>query len=139
MILLHDAIWSFSWIELAWILTAGTGIYLAGLNAFEAVLDLRALSGRQNGRRRVAIGSIRREVVRGFVNVCFLAVGIVAGFYPANPAATVLGVAVSLVLLIASVAYNTNSWLDRQDRIYLMQYGMQARDDKGRFTSDKDE
>lgn len=137
MILLNDAIWNFSWIELAWILTAISGVYLAGLNAWEALLDLQALGGKQNGRRRVAIGSIRREVVRGFVNVCFLGVGIVAGFYPANPAATLLGVAVSIVLLIASVAYNTNSWLDRRDRIYLMQYGMQARDDKGRFTKDQ--
>lgn len=135
MILLQDAVGSFSWVELAWVLTAISGVYLAGLNAYEAVLDLRALGGKQNGRRRVAVGSIRREVVRAFVNLCFLAVGVVAGFYPANPNATFLGVLVSLVLLIASLAYNANSWLDRRDRIYLMQYGMQPRDDKGRFTS----
>jgi len=135
MIILQDALGHFSWVELAWVLTAISGVYLAGLNAYEAVLDLKALNGKQNGRRRVAVGSIRREVIRGFVNVCFLAVGIVAGFYPANPHSTLLGVAVSLVLLIASIAYNANSWLDRRDRIYLMQYGMQPRDDKGRFTS----
>lgn len=137
MILLNDAIANFSWIELAWIACAASGIYLAGLNAWEAWLDLQALGGKQNGRRRVAVGSIRREVVRGFVNVCFLAVGIVAGFYPANPTATVLGLAVSMVLLIASLAYNANSWLDRRDRIYLMTYGMQARDDRGRFVKDE--
>ena len=137
MILLQDALWNFSWVELAWIASAASGIYLAGINAWEAWLDLQALNGKRNGRRRVATGSIRREVIRGFVNVCFLGVGIVAGFYPANPAATLLGVAVSLVLLIASLAYNANSWLDRRDRIYLMTYGMQARDDKGRFTKDE--
>lgn len=139
MILLDDAILNFSWIELAWVLTALSGIFLAGLNAYEAWLDYVSLGGKQNGRRRVALGSIRREALRGVVNVLFLSVGVVAGFYPANPAATFLGLIVSLVLVLASVAYNVNSFLDRQDRIYLMTHGLQARDDKGRFTSDKDD
>lgn len=136
MILLQDALGYFSWVELAWVLTALSGIYLAALNGYEAYLDYQALGGVSNGRRRVAIGSIRREVLRGFVNICFLGVGILAGFFPANPNATPLGMAVSLVLVVASVAYNLNSWFDRQDRIYLMTHGLQARDEAGRFTKE---
>ena len=137
MILTRDLIGSVSPIELAWLLSAVSGLYLSRLNAWEAVLDFRALNGRRNGRRRIATGTIRREAVRGFVNAIFLGVGIVAALTPANPHATPLGVAVSLALLLASVAYNLNSFLDRQDRLYLMNYGLQPRDEAGRFTKDE--
>ena len=36
-------------------------------------------------------------------------------------------------LLLASFAMNANSYFDRRDRLYLLEYGIQARDDKGRF------
>jgi polyferredoxin len=137
VILLQDAIGSASWIELAWLATALGGLYLSGLNAWEAILDFRALNGKRNGRRRIAVGTVRREAVRGLVNAIFLGIGIVAVLTPANPNATPLGVAVSLGLLLASVAYNLNSLLDRQDRLYLMQYGLQPRDEHGRFTADR--
>ena len=138
MILLRDLIGSVSTVELLWIFTAMSGLYLAGLNAWEAILDYRALGGKRNGRRRIALGTVRREALRGLVNAIFLGIGIVAAATPANPAATPLGAAVSLGLLIASVAYNANSLLDRADRIYLLRYGLQPRDDHGRFVSDKE-
>ena len=138
MILLRDLIGSVSTVELLWLFTAMSGLYLAGLNAWEAILDYRALGGKRNGRRRIALGTVRREALRGLVNAIFLGIGIVAAATPANPAATPLGVAVSLGLLIASVAYNANSLLDRADRIYLLRYGLQPRDDHGRFVSDKE-
>lgn len=134
MILLNDVLGNASLIELAWILTAAAGIFVAGLNALEATGDFRALGGVRNGRRRIAIGTIRREIIRMFVNVLFLPVGVVAAFIPANPHSTWLGVYISLTLLLASVAYNANSLLDRADRKYLMRYGIQARDEHGRFT-----
>ena len=138
MILLRDLIGSVSTVELLWLFTAMSGLYLAGLNAWEAILDYRALGGKRNGRRRIALGTVRREALRGLVNAIFLGIGIVAAATPANPAATPLGAAVSLGLLIASVAYNANSLLDRADRIYLLRYGLQPRDDHGRFVSDKE-
>lgn len=134
MILLRDFIGTISPVEAAWLLTAVVGIYLSGINSWEAILDFRALGGRRNGRRRIAVGTIRRETVRGLVNAIFLGIGVVAALTPANPAATPLGVAVSLGLLLASMAYNLNSYLDRRDRVYLMEHGLQARDEFGRFT-----
>ena len=136
MILLQDVIGSASWGEIAWLLTAFAGLYLSGLNAWEAVLDFKALNGKRNGRRRIALGTIRREGLRGVVNAIFLGIGIVAAVIPANPNATPLGVAISLALLMASIAYNANSYMDRRDRIYLMEFGMQPRDAQGRFTKE---
>ena len=138
MILLRDVVGSMSLIEIAWLLTALTGLYLSGLNAWEAILDYHALGGRRNGRRRIALGTVRREALRGLVNAIFLGIGIVAAATPANPSATPLGVAVSLGLLLASVAYNLNSALDRADRIYLLRYGLQPRGPDGKFVSDKE-
>ena len=136
MILLQDVLGTASLIELAWFLTALTGLYLSALNSWEAVLDYRALGGRRNGRRRIALGTVRREGLRGLVNATFLGIGLVAILTPANPNSTPLGIAVSLGLLLASVAYNLNSALDRADRIYLMTHGLQSRDEAGRFTRD---
>ena len=136
MILIQDVVGTASPIELAWLITALSGLYISGLNAWEAILDFRALDGKRNGRRRIAIGTVRGEAVRGLVNAIFLGIGIVAVLTPANPAATPLGVAVSLALLLASVAYNVDSFLDRTDRIYFMRYGLQLRDESGRFTKD---
>ena len=134
MILLNPLVGSVSYIEAAWLLTALAGLYLSALNAWEAILDFRALGGRRNGRRRIALGTVRREAVRGVVNAIFLGIGGVAALTPANPNATPLGVAISLGLLMASVAYNINSLLDRTDRLYLMEHGLQSRDEHGRFT-----
>jgi hypothetical protein len=134
MILLQDVLGTASLIELAWFLTALTGLYLSALNSWEAILDFRALGGKRNGRRRIALGTVRRESVRGLVNAIFLGIGLVALLTPAPESITPLGVAVSLGLLMASVAYNLNSALDRADRIYLMTHGLQSRDEAGRFT-----
>jgi hypothetical protein len=136
MILVQDLVGTISLIELAWLLSAIAGLFLSHLNGWEAILDYRALNGRKNGRRRIAVGSIRREAVRGVVNAIFLGIGLVAALIPANPAATPLGVAISVALLMASVAYNLNSYFDRLDRIYLMRYGLQPRDESGRFVKD---
>lgn len=136
MILLQSALGTVSWIELAWLVTAIVGLFLSHLNGWEAILDFRALNGRKNGRRRIAVGSIRREALRGVVNAIFLGIGIVAALVPANPNSTPLGVAISVALLLASVAYNTNSYFDRRDRIYLMHFGLQPRDEAGRFTKE---
>lgn len=138
MILVRDLIGSISPLEAGWLICAIAGLFLSGLNAWEAILDFRALAGKVNGRRRIAVGTIRREAVRGLVNSIFLGVGLVAALTPANPNATPLGVAVGLALLIAAGAFNVNSYLDRQDRIYLLKYGLQPRDEKGRFTKDEE-
>ena len=136
MILLHDLVGSFSVLELVWSVIALGGIVIAALNAWEALADYRALGGRQNGRRVVAIGNIRREIIRIGADVAFLGVGLYAGTVPANPHATMLGVVLTSCLVVGSLGFNLNSWLDRRDRIYLMRYGMQSRDETGRFVKD---
>ena len=133
MILLRDLLGTASLIEILWLATALAGLYLSAINAWEAILDFRALGGKRNGRYRLALGTIRREFIRGLVNAIFLGIGIVAAVTPANPNSTPLGVAVALGLLMASVSYNANSALDRADRIYLMRHGMQSRDEHGKF------
>lgn len=134
MILLRDLVGNFSPAELIYVAIALAGLFLATLNVREALQDFHALGGKRNGRRRIAVGTIRREILRGIVNVLLGGVGVYAGTIPANPAATLLGVLISGVFILAAAIYNLNSWLDRQDRIYLLTYGLQARDEHGRFT-----
>ena len=114
-------------IELGWTGLALVGIWLAYLNGSEANRDLRALGGMTNGRRTIAVGNLRREVVRGLVQVDFAILGGMAMFDILVGPVFVSG------LLLASFAMNANSYFDRRDRLYLLEYGIQARDDKGRF------
>ena len=114
-------------IELLWTALALGGMWLAYVNGSEANRDLRALNGMTNGRRTIAIGNLRREVIRGLVQVDFLILGIMAIFDVLVGPVFVSG------LLLASFAMNANSYFDRRDRLYLLEYGIQARDDKGRF------
>ena len=116
-------------IELLWTFLAIAGMWLAYVNGSEANRDLRALNGKTNGRRTIAIGNLRREVIRGIVQVDFLILGVMAIFDILVGPVFVSG------LLLASFAMQLNSYLDRRDRIYLLEHGMAARDDKGRFIS----
>lgn len=113
-----------------WIALAVSGIWLARVNALEALRDYQALGGSRNGRRTIAVGNIRREVVRGLIQVDFLILGVLALLDVLSSVVFVSG------LLLASVGMQVNSYLDRRDRTYLTANGLQPRDDQGRFTKE---
>lgn len=108
-----------------WMLIAAIGLYFAVVNGRESLADYQALGGKVNGRRTIAVGNLRREIVRGLIAFDFLTLGVLA----------LLGVTGAVVpgLILASAGMTLNSYLDRRDRLYLMENGMQARDQLGRF------
>lgn len=112
-------------VVIAWMLIAEFGIYLAYLNGIESQADLQALGGRTNGRRAIAVGNLRREIVRGLIAADFIAIG----------AMSLLGLTGAAVpgLILGSAGMALNSYLDRRDRLYLLQNGLQPRDEAGRF------
>ena len=113
-------------IVLLWLALAQVGLYLAYRNGIEALADHQALGGKQNGRRTIAVGNLRREIVRGLIAFDFIVIGILVLLGARGIAAP--------GLILAAAGMNLNSWLDRRDRLYLMQHGLQARDELGRFT-----
>jgi hypothetical protein len=115
---------------LVWLGLAASGIWLAYVNGNEALQDFQALGGHTNGRRTISVGNIRREIIRGLIQVDFAILGILALLDVLGGVVFVAG------LLLASVGMQTNSWLDRRDRVYLNRYGIQARDESGRFTKE---
>lgn len=116
-------------IEIVWTALALVGFYFASLNAREALEDYQALGGRQNGRRTIALNTIRREAVRMLIALDFLAIGVMALFDVTPREVIALG------LLLASAGHTVNSYLDRRERLYLLEFGLTPRDSKGRFTS----
>ena len=112
-------------IVIVWMLIAEFGVYLAYLNGIESQADLQALGGRTNGRRAIAIGNLRREIVRGLIAADFIAIGamVLLGYTGAAAPGLILG----------SAGMALNSYLDRRDRLYLMRHGLQARDAEGKF------
>jgi hypothetical protein len=115
-------------IVIAWIALAIVGLWVSHLNGLEAIRDYQALGGKLNGRRTIAIGNLRREIVRGMIQLDFIIIGVLAIM-------EVRAVAVP-GLFLASAGMVLNSYLDRRDRIYLLRYGLQARDESGRFVKD---
>lgn len=115
-------------IVVLWMVIAELGFYLAYLNGMESMADYQALGGKTNGRRTIAIGNMRREIVRGLIAFDFIAIGILVlvGFR---------GVAAP-GLILAAAGMVLNSYLDRRDRLYLLRYGLQARDAEGKFTAE---
>ena len=112
-------------IVIAWIVIAETGLYLAYLNGAESLADYQALGGSLNGRRTIAVGNMRREIVRGLIAFDFIAIGALVLVGARGVAAP--------GLILASAGMVLNSYLDRRDRMYLLKYGIQARDELGRF------
>ena len=62
------------------------------------------------------------------IQLDFLAIGVMA-LVDVTPAAVI-----TLGLLLAAAGMTLNSYLDRRERMYLLEYGLQPRDSKGRFT-----
>ena len=110
-----------------WIALALLGVWLAYRNGMEAYQDFQALGGKTNGRRTLAVANLRREIVRGLIHLDFIAIGLLVLFDFRGVAAP--------GLILGSAGLVLNSYLDRRDRVYLMEHGMAARDDKGRFIS----
>src|SRR5690606_14212528 len=59
-----------------WIALALLGLYASHLNGIEAIRDFQAVESKTNGRRTIAVGNLRREVVRGLIQFDFLIIGI---------------------------------------------------------------
>ena len=116
-------------IEIVWTALAVAGFSFAALNARESLEDYQALGGKQNGRRTIALNTIRRESVRMLIALDFIAIGVMALFDVAP------GGVIALGLLLASAGHTVNSYLDRRERLYLLEFGLTPRDSKGRFTS----
>jgi hypothetical protein len=115
-------------IVVGWLLLAEIGVYLAHQNGKESLADYHALGGHVNGRRTIAIGNLRREIVRGLIALDFITIG----------GLTLLGVSGVVVpgLYLASAGMALNSYLDRRDRLYLTTNGIQARGPDGRYVKD---
>lgn len=126
---------NFSLVELIWTALAFAGMYFSGLNAWEAASDFRALSGRQNGRRRIATDHVRHESSRIVIFFLYTVIGIWAGLTAPPPTD---GVSILSVILVGTSAILVvNSILDRRSRVYLMTYGSQARDQDGMETQNQ--
>lgn len=133
-----DFIGAWSVIELIWTGIALIGFVFSLINIGGYLRDLRALGGRQNGRRRLTRGDIRRESFRIVYYLIAIVAGILSGYQHSQPnSPSPAGLVILSILILMSAIQTAQSILDRLDNRYLMRYGLQSRDEAGRFTSDK--
>ena len=105
-----------------WIALALFGIWLSIRNGLEAYRDFQALGGLANGRRTLAVANLRREIVRGLVHVDFITIGLLVLLEMRSVAAP--------GLILGAAGLVLNSYLDRRDRIYLMEHSIAETQDQ---------
>jgi hypothetical protein len=133
--LTRDLIGTWSALELLWTGLALIGLAFSSVNIRDRVLDLLSLGGRKNGRRRLALGDIRREAVRIVYYLAAIVSGVLAGGQAAPPdGLTPAGLVIVSALVLMLVLQVSQSVFDRLDSAYLARYGLTPRDEKGRFT-----
>lgn len=133
-ILLDSIIGEASPVELAWTALGLIGIYFGLLNAVEAWINRGALGRQTNGRRVLANRAIRRESIKGVIFSLAIALGVLASLAPSAPVRSETALIGSLILIVILTLLVVDSILDRRDDKYLVRWGVQGRDEKGRFT-----
>jgi hypothetical protein len=120
--------------ELLFLASAFVGVWFSRVNMVESWGDYKALGGIANGRRAIAVASILTETLLLSIHALYIIAGIVAAFTPASGNATSLTVLILSILVYASWAVTAISIVSRRLRRYLTTFGLQARDEHGRFT-----
>lgn len=100
-------------IELAWTLVSLAGLLAAVWGVFDAWGDLRALEGVANGRRIIARGYLRAELIRVAIQAILLGLGIGPLLDPAPVRSSVF----VLALMAVNVLLLANSVLAGIDRL----------------------
>lgn len=130
----HDLIHYASGFEILFGISALIGAWISRRNFHEAWADYRAAAGITNGRRYVAVATIAIETILGSVHALYLIATVIAVNLPASGQVTPVGILIQTILVYASWGMTAISWITRKVRLYLDNHGLQARDDKGRFT-----
>ena len=132
-----DLIGAASGFEILFLASALVGTYFSRLNLLESWQDWRALGSITNGRRAIALATIITETLLLSIHALYIIAALFAVTQHSPGNTTAVGVLILSILVYASWAITAISVVSRRLRRYLSQYGMQPRDDKGRFISDK--
>lgn len=120
--------------ELLFLASALVGVGFSRLNFAESWGDYRALGGITNGRRAVAVATIVIETLLLSIHALYIIAALFAVSQPNSGQTTAVGILILSILVYASWAITAISIISRRLRRYLTQYGLQARDEHGRFT-----
>ena len=116
--------------ELLWTLIAAVGTYFSLLNVRNGFKDLRALKQISNGRSIVALGNIRRDLLRSIIQGTYFVIGLWAGFSsePVTHPSTAR-VVLSIALLSTSIVLTYSAYLDAKDRKKLLTDGFRMHEE----------
>ena len=132
-----DLIGNASGFEILFLLSALVGTWFSRVNLSESWMDFRALGGITNGRRAIATSNIVTETLRLSIHALYIIAGLFAVTQHSVNPTTPVGLLILSILVYASWALTAISVISRRTRLYLLRYGLQPRDEHGRFVSDK--
>lgn len=120
--------------ELLFLASAIVGVWFSRQNLAEAWGDHRALGGVANGRRAISLSTIVIETLLLSIHALYIIAALFAITQPSSGQTTAVGVLILSILVYASWAITGISIISRRLRRYLTAFGLQPRDEKGRFT-----
>lgn len=123
--------------ELLFLASALVGLYFSKLNITESWADYRALGGITNGRRAIAVATIIVETLLLSIHALYIIAALFAITQASSGETSPVGVLILSILVYASWAITAISIVSRRLRRYLNTYGLQPRDERGRFTAQK--
>lgn len=129
----QDLIGPASGFEILFLASALIGVWFSRLNLSESVKDYRALAGITNGRRAIAVSNIVTETLRLSIHALYIIAALFAMTQHSSGPTSPVGFLILSILVYANWAQTAISFVSRRTRIYLLQYGLQPRDEKGRF------
>ena len=132
-----DLIGNASGFEILFLASALVGTWFSRMNLTESWRDFRALGGITNGRRAIAVATIVTETLLLSIHALYIIAALFAVTQPGRSDTTAVGVLVLSILVYASWAVTGISIVSRRLRRYLNDHGLQPRDERGRFTTDK--
>ncbi len=121
--------------ELLFLVSALIGVWFSRQNLAEAWGDHKALNGIANGRRAIALATIIVETLLLSIHSLYIIAALFAVSQPNGNEVSAVGILIQSILVYASWAITAISIVSRRLRRYLNQFGLQPRDEKGRFVS----
>jgi len=117
-------------IEIVWTLIAAFGLCFALFNLFDAYRDWKALTGRLNGLRAIAVLSLKLEGTRVAIQSIFVTIGVLAMTMKDPPSSlslpwkqVVIGAVFRWGLVISATLVMYQSYVNFEARRYLRAYG----------------
>ena len=102
--------------EVAWTLTAFVTVLFTASVMLDSWKSYKSVANLENGRKIIAWGYVRRDILRISTHLIWLLLGLMGGIFDSRPTANPFG---AIVLIITMLLLLLNTILDKKENVEL--------------------